>query len=193
MTSSPFPSKLESILLLDAYHQHQTAGSSKLRSCFLNLSKARRQKMNQSLSATGAELTASNVRDELCSRKALEDDKEEERRFWKLVDPVEEAEKKMYDNIDREVILENKENQDGLRQRKKKTEMSKDNWTTELLSDNDEDELLRKANPIDLFGAFPSKDLRNAQEDAGNALQYYIDAANLAVSILKAIDKKNNQ
>lgn len=149
--------------------------------------------MNQSLSATGAELTASNVRDELYSRKTLKDDKEEERRLWKLVDPVEEAEKKMQDNIDREVILENKENQGGLRQRKKKTEISKDNWTTEILSDDDEDELLRKANPIDLFGAFPSKDLRNAQEDAANALQYYVDTANLAVSILKTIDKKNNK
>eukprot|EP00547_Thalassionema_nitzschioides_P015532 CAMPEP_0194247698 /NCGR_PEP_ID=MMETSP0158-20130606/16973_1 /TAXON_ID=33649 /ORGANISM="Thalassionema nitzschioides, Strain L26-B" /LENGTH=131 /DNA_ID=CAMNT_0038983827 /DNA_START=190 /DNA_END=582 /DNA_ORIENTATION=- len=131
--------------------------------------------MNQSLSGAGAELTASYVRDELYARKALEANEEEERRVWNLVDPVEEAHKKSQDS---EINRDNKENQEGLRQRKKKAEIHKSDWTTELLSEDDAEQVLRQANPIDLFGAFPSRDLRSAQKDAEKALQHYVDAAN---------------
>jgi hypothetical protein len=51
----------------------------------------------------------------------------------------------------------------------------------------DELMLLRKANPIELFGALPSRDLRQAQINAQDALQAYIDAANFAVTILNLI------
>lgn len=117
----------------------------------------------------------------------------------------------LVDHEDYEIIPDNKENQIGLglRQRRGKTKgaakvdpiQNKDIHDTKDDDDNDDgnthtttelqDELtlLRKANPIELFGALPPRDLRQAQSNANDALQAYIDAANFAVSILTLTQK----
>ena len=56
-----------------------------------------------------------------------------------------------------------------------------------------EEERLRKADPLYLFGAFPTRDLRVAQKEAREALQSYIAAANTATTILDHIKKQEKQ
>ncbi|KAI2498207.1 hypothetical protein MHU86_16289 [Fragilaria crotonensis] len=119
--------------------------------------------------------------------------------LWTLVDPV-ALEKETTKKADEEA-LSNKENngKEGLRQRKGKqnpearaTAASESKWTTGVDEFVDEDAMLRVANPIELFGALPPRDLREAQVNANAALQAYIDAANFAAAILKLVgnDKK---
>jgi hypothetical protein len=123
----------------------------------------------------------------------------------------------LMDHEDYEIIPDNKENQIGLglRQRRGKTKGAatvdpipkKDIHDTKDDDENDDNDdgnphtttelqdeltLLRKANPIELFGALPSRDLRQAQSNANDALQAYIDAANFAVSIL-TLTQKNRE
>jgi hypothetical protein len=111
--------------------------------------------------------------------------------LWMLVDPV--AVQKEMKKKEEEEELSNKENhsKEGLRQRKgkQKSEASANDskWTTGDDEFVDEDAMLRVANPIELFGALPPRDLREAQVNANAALQAYIDAASFAVEILKLV------
>jgi hypothetical protein len=51
----------------------------------------------------------------------------------------------------------------------------------------DEDDRLRNADPATFFGAFPPKDLKEAQKEAKAMLEAYIQAANLAAVIISRI------
>jgi hypothetical protein len=91
----------------------------------------------------------------------------------------------------------------GLRQRKKnaqtatatgqnKTEEETSKWTEEVPSQNVkltpeqlEEEKLRTANPLDLFGGLPPPSLRVAQIEAREALAKYVEAANYAAEIIR--------
>ena len=92
----------------------------------------------------------------------------------------------------------------GLRQRKKNVPASgqntrdkedgnveKNKWTEEIPSETNkltpeelEEEKLRTANPLDLFGGLPPPSLRAAQVKAREALVKYVEAANVAAEII---------
>mmetsp|Transcript_41633 Transcript_41633/g.47309 ORF Transcript_41633/g.47309 Transcript_41633/m.47309 type:complete len:199 (-) Transcript_41633:104-700(-) len=197
--SSNLPPKLKLLLLLDAYEKHQILASMKLRKCFLQLSKARRSKMSQSLGLASdnesSELSASRVREELLYPRATivvnnGCDNEKLSRYWRLIDPIDEG-----GGNEKVKKMEGNTNHGGLRQRQgielegENTENNNNCECGEKLSDDDE--VLRKANPIDLFGAFPPRDLRKAQKEAQNALEYYINTANLATAILKVMNNND--
>ena len=92
----------------------------------------------------------------------------------------------------------------GLRQRRKNVPPSGQNakdkdgnsedskWTEEIPSETDkltpeelEEEKLRTANPLDLFGGLPPPSLRAAQDKAREALVKYVEAANVAAEIIR--------
>lgn len=90
----------------------------------------------------------------------------------------------------------------GLRQRKKtaqtatgrnkKEEEETGKWTEEVPPQNVkltpeqlEEEKLRTANPLDLFGGLPPPSLRAAQIEAREALAKYVEAANYAAEIIR--------
>ena len=89
----------------------------------------------------------------------------------------------------------------GLRQRKKtaqtatgrnKKEEETGKWTEEVPPQNVkltpeklEEEKLRAANPLDLFGGLPPPSLRAAQIEAREALAKYVEAANYAAEIIR--------
>ena len=89
----------------------------------------------------------------------------------------------------------------GLRQRKKnvqttagqnKTEEETGKWTEEVPPQNVkltpeqlEEEKLRTASPLDLFGGLPPPSLRAAQIEAREALAKYVEAANYAAEIIR--------
>ena len=89
----------------------------------------------------------------------------------------------------------------GLRQRKKtaqtatgrnKKEEETGKWTEEVPPQNVkltpeqlEEEMLRTANPLDLFGGLPPPSLRAAQIEAREALAKYVEAANYAAEIIR--------
>ena len=93
----------------------------------------------------------------------------------------------------------------GLRQRKKNASPSgqntrdkedgtneKSQWTEEIPPETNkltpeelEEEKLRTANPLDLFGGLPPPSLRAAQVQAREALVKYVEAANVAAEIIR--------
>lgn len=83
----------------------------------------------------------------------------------------------------------------GLRQRKNaprgaKPNAEKGEWSEEipaavLTEEEMEEEKLRNANPLDLFGGLPPPSLRAAQAKAKEALASYVDAANFAAEIIR--------
>ena len=90
----------------------------------------------------------------------------------------------------------------GLRQRKKapknrpnnagtgkKSEWSEETPLAALTEEELEEEKLRNANPLDLFGGLPPPSLRAAQVKAREALASYLQAANRAVEIIQIINE----
>lgn len=117
--------------------------------------------------------------------------------LWTLVDPV-AVQKEILKKEDEAFSNKENESKEGLRQRKGKqkpeatgtTASDNSKWTAGIDEVMDESAMLRKANPIELFGALPPRDLREAQVNANAALQAYIDAANFAVAILKLVENE---
>jgi hypothetical protein len=81
----------------------------------------------------------------------------------------------------------------GLRRRKGNndnldSEENDNAWTVEnTAGDLDDEERLRRADPLTLFGAMPPKELRQAQKEAQKALAAYVAAANLLVAIQQSL------
>ena len=122
-------------------------------------------------------------------------------------DPRSDASDKHTDNENDDATLSTAISADatsstGLRQRKKnvqtgtgqtKTEEEQSSkWTEEVPSHNVkltpeqlEEEKLRTANPLDLFGGLPPPSLRAAQIEAREALAKYVEAANYAAEIIR--------
>ena len=104
----------------------------------------------------------------------------------------------------------------GLRQRKKNVQGPSSNqsakgdkgagndekskWTEEippqsskLTPEELEEEKLRTANPLDLFGGLPPPSLRAAQVQAREALAKYVEAANVAAEIIRLTNEAEKQ
>ena len=194
-------------MLLDSYYKSHIAGQTGQKQCLWNLQKARRQTMRQNVSVAD-QLSAENLREEFYPRAVLReaepellgDEMEckankfvEGERYWTLVDPVaEEATNKAQSiNDQKDSTSIDKENQ-GLRHRKGLSkeaayDLKTSKWTTELLEE--QEDLIRSADPLSLLGgALPPRDLRTAQQNAKQALQAYIDAANFAMDLIKILN-----
>ena len=193
MASSDDYPRLTAVCLLEAYAQVQDKGNTAFKSAMWNINKARRQ--SGSTSMVDSSIAASSVRAELRARAVLrqaipdlvegtdrtQSDSDED--YFELVDAVEEL--STIRDGGKENILADKSNEDGLRNRKATSK--KQEWTEE--TSPDEDDRLRNADPLDLFGALPPRDLRTAQKEARKALAAYIEAANLAAAILSVTKK----
>jgi len=202
----PLPNNIQALLLLNAYDKKQTDGRTHQKQVTWDLSKARREKNRGSIGVSHA-ISALDVREELRARSVLreattpsppltdEDSKSNTpsaiRRgdTWTLVDAVEDK-----DSSSDEKPPPTTSPGVGLRNRKQGGTDSKEEqnqWKEEKVPD--EDDRLRNANPIDLFGAFPPRDLRSAQKNAKKALQAYVDAANAAASLLALLNETKKE
>ena len=189
------------ISLLDSYDALHTKASSDLKKSVWNLNKARRQKGGHFLSLNNS-FSALHVREELraCARlqckegPGVDEDTEGHNKLQEFTRNCVDEDwifLRLDDQQRENSIEEEFSNGDsilsaGLRRRKagnasEPTEES--NWSVETYEDIAE-ERLRQANPIDLFGAFPPKDLKVAQKNARDSLASYIKAANIAAEIL---------
>lgn len=187
------------VCLLQAYADVHDQGNADLKSAMWNLNKARRQRGN------GNTISALDVREELRARAVLREatpdlavegasaETSENQDYFELVDAVEEvAEIRGQAKENMPSKKSNAEGGEGLRRRntnKKEAEQdTKTEWTQE--QNPDEDDRLRNADPVDLFGAFPPRDLMTAQKNAKKALAVYIEAANLARAILETTNSQ---
>jgi len=189
-TSAALP-HVTAVCLLQAYADAHEKGNADLKSAMWSLNKARRQRGN------GARISAWDVREELRARVVLREStpdlavegvsvttNSEEEDYFTLVDAVEEVAEMRGEKEN--VCKTNAAAADdggGLRRRKTGQDIKKE-WTEE--QSPDEDDRLRSADPVDLFGAFPPRDLIVSQKSAKKALAGYIEAANLARAILEA-------
>jgi len=201
------------LCLLDSYTLSHESGDSGLKSCIWNISVARKLKGGFHL-GTRTAYNAHDVREELRARAVLEcrdngepslvdDDIEDCKDSKKSNSNDEDTYAIHLDGLpDRKKGSEmaptshlSKEEEKGLRQRKNKSasEIPNEPWTEETY-DNDEFQKVRDMDPIDMFGALPPPALRLAQIKSRESLISYIEAANLAVAILRitgAKDKKD--
>lgn len=189
------PTRLQALLLLNEYDQQQKGAQDHQKKLIWNIVKARRQKSRENV-GLGHGISALDVRDELRARTVLLQDSKvpsliveqspqdiQASGSWELVDVVEKRK-----DIEEEKDDAAATSDTGLRNRKgnPKTEVQ---WTLESELE-DEDEKILRADPIDLFGAFPPRDLRVAQREAKESIQRYIDAANAARSLLSLLEEK---
>eukprot|EP00592_Proboscia_alata_P008022 CAMPEP_0194357310 /NCGR_PEP_ID=MMETSP0174-20130528/4808_1 /TAXON_ID=216777 /ORGANISM="Proboscia alata, Strain PI-D3" /LENGTH=228 /DNA_ID=CAMNT_0039127269 /DNA_START=13 /DNA_END=699 /DNA_ORIENTATION=+ len=218
--SSPPCSLIDILLLLEQYSESHRKANAELKSSFWNLTKARRQKGASHLGGSSVGLSASDVREELRARALLSivkfdatdndnsvklkseilEDKECHDTFDLHLDgmdskilngdvaPTQQNELCQDDKIDKET---------GIRQRRNKDksydeDLKKGDWVTENYFDDAdvEDELLKNANPIDLFGAMPPVPLKVAQANAKDALRNYVDAANLVSAMTQIMNRE---
>uniref|UniRef100_A0A7S3V7H9 Vacuolar ATPase assembly protein VMA22 n=1 Tax=Chaetoceros debilis TaxID=122233 RepID=A0A7S3V7H9_9STRA len=185
---------LDVLTLLDDYISAHRDASSNLKSTIWNISKARRQKGGLGV---GFSYSALDIREELRADVKLQCRKVSEPEL------VEESnhEKKPFVLDFRGVVVTNKdedvvESQNiaicntGLRRRKgKDSEKGEDKkWSTDSLDEVEQHKSLN-IDPIELFGAFPPKELKLAQKKAKDAMKSYIEAANAAAVILKLIEE----
>lgn len=202
MANLPLPARLQALLLLDGYSRCQKGAQPHYKSTLWTLNKARRQKARENLAADG--ISVELVREELRARTVLleknpdlleEESKSQNKHsvaqdIWTLVDAVEEI-SAMKENTS--TTLKNNTTTPGLRNRKnankiKSEDKNKMGVNEEVLPD--EDDRLRNADPLLLFGAFASSDLKEAQKEAKATLEAYIQAANLAAAIINLTNEK---
>ena len=194
-------SRVDLICLVDSYHDLHKKASSDLKRSMWNLNKARRQKGGSFLSLN-SDFSAMQVREELRSSIRLECKDcpaldEEEQHINRNVDEITQIrEDEDWTLLRKEVMKTERNNQDhidknktsdGLRQRKGEGSLElkeESKWSVEIVKDSAE-ETLRRADPIDYFGALPPKDLKVAQKDARDSFESYIKAANIAAEILQ--------
>jgi len=194
--------RLDALCLLDSYVSSHRIASANMKAALWDLSRARRSSGGFHLGGGGsAGLSALDVREELRARAVLKcrtvrggDD-----------DPVEESNDGSdtlfeffpdgisFKNVDEASgsprAVSGLANSTGLRQRKnapKEAEREeKSLWTEDPPELDEEEERLRKTDPIDLFGGLPPPALRKAQAEARKALEAYVEAANCAAVILR--------
>ena len=187
MTTSDDIPHLTAVFLLQEYANVHDKGNADFKSALWNLNKARRH-MGQ-----GSTLSALDVREELRARAVL-------REFIPELavensKPCDESDEDRFELIDankelaaiRQNEITSSKSTEGLRNRKA-SEGEKTEWIEE--TSPDEENRLRSADPIELFGALTPRDLKGAQQDAKRALAAYVEAANLAVAILNVTDVK---
>ena len=183
--------------LLEAYEARQQKAQSAWKKSQWNLTKAKRRK--------GDALRASNVREELRARHVLvtpEPDLLEEERdtnkteawpHFQLVDTVEQHEKNGKETTP-VVVPPEKQPDNGLRNRKTKDSEAKPEWTvmTEDSQLVDEETKLRSLDPVELFG-LPNPELRQAQQEAREAMTLFVEAANLLMVLQQEMTLKTDK
>ena len=222
-SSVPSASAAEVLSNLDIYYKTQIKASEEFKAAMMNLLKAKQHKGSGSI---GADPYSSNdVREELYAQTRVQvvviDDSvlssedvpelidEEEDDFThanKICAAVEfklvrgkKGTKKVKQN---DQSTSTKVKSEGLRQRKKGADGSKENnnETSKQSVDNwiEDDPLYEKqkqkqleSDPIDLFGGFPPPSLRKAQQHAQSALNHYIKAAHTASIILEQVNNES--
>ena len=177
--------------LLEAYEERQQEAQKVWKKSQWNLTKAKQSKGSPDAFA------ATNVREEIRPRCVLvedipnledEDNKESSSSsilpHFRLVDPMEQQEQ-----LDKENATSAKpttkadQNASGLRNRRGKETESTKEWTvTEDSTLVDDETKLRSVDPIDLFG-LPTRELRQAKQEAHLALAVYVEAANLLLAL----------
>jgi hypothetical protein len=187
------------ITLLHQYTALHTEGTTNLKATYWNLTKARRNRGFQAGGGGfgGVEYSVNDVREELRAQAVLDrevpeliaesnDDglgKGSVSNFVLHFDGGKALRDKS--GTTSGVTTSEKKETDGLRRRgnapqtTNNTESEK--WTEEMA---DEEEQLRSADPLTLFGV-PPADLRVAQARSRDAIAYYVEVANLAQEILR--------
>ena len=186
--------RIKVLSLLEAYEARQQEAQSIWKKSQWNITKARQHKGTDAV-------TASFVREELRSRCMLVEDApplvEEEgspkdfsaARHFRFVDPVEQEQTDKENAAKTTAASSSDSNADGLRNRKTKESDSKKEWTVSEDSDIvDEETKLRSVDPVELFG-FPTKELRQAKQEAHRAVALYVEAANLMLAIQQETKK----
>lgn len=210
------PSAITVLSLLDSYNATHTTGSQSIKSCVLNITKARQLQGCKIIDGedTSAYYSACQVREELLRARAIvtTSTSDSDDRYSLSLDGLLVGETTLGSNMtkDEEFVTEESEvvteednapnNKGGLRHRKKgsQTEETSEWTTTTTMEDQEcttndaaaeeEEEMLRSMDPINLFGAFAPPSLKEAQKNAKKALSSYIEAANLAAHLLSLIN-----
>jgi hypothetical protein len=178
-------SKLTALRALEDYSRTHEEGNTLLRKSVWNITKARQSK-NGLTSLTSNCLKADDVREDLIARFVVNED------FW-LVDVIEVGK----ENASAPPALV-AEADTGLRQRKAKNATTggvagaakESEWKVE--THNQEPKQLI-ADPIDLFGGLPPRQLKEAQQQAKEALAKYVLAAKELATILECMKEKKNE
>jgi len=207
-------SRLELLLLVDAFSKRHLTGQHAQRQACWDLQKARRQKARESLTFSN-DISAMLIREELRAHVIVErvdgeepylaEEREQQQQqdkpdaksgsqgsfkpTWKLKSTKQSATEKPKDVVLETTTSLDKENTAGLRNRKgsSTTPNKPKMYKTEEEIPMNEDGILKIVDPINLFGAFPPRDLRSSQKNAKESIEAYIDAANFACTLLKLI------
>jgi hypothetical protein len=181
---------MDLLSLLHQYTALHSEATSNLKGTYWNLTKARQKRGFQAGGGGfgGVEYTVEDVREELRAQAVLEQDEPE------LIDEDGEggSEGKFVLHFDGGKAFRNKppaepekKDTNGLRRRgnasSEATKSEGEKWTEET---TDEEEQLRSADPLTLFGVPPAA-LRVAQTKSRDAVAYYVEVANLAQKILR--------
>ncbi|KAL7471966.1 hypothetical protein ACHAXS_012279 [Conticribra weissflogii] len=209
-------SAFDALSLLHQYETLHESASNSLRGAFWNITKARRERGFQAGGGGfgGVEYSVDDVREQLRASALLEYTDEEDvptldreirpsqsvnqsenqaGDFVLYFDGMELSRRKLRKIVQPSYGAETNVSE-GLRRRGNATTSSRAEkpvchaWTSEKMIGVEEEENLRKADPLCLFGVPPSA-LRIAQTKARDAIAYYVEAANLAREIIRQTDK----
>jgi hypothetical protein len=209
-------SKITTLSLLDAYSQIHAQAQADQKNFIWQITKARRAKSIGGALMMGSDILAEDVREDLRAATVLKlksDEPElvQEEGTTKMDPKMEESPIRLFELVNVHALEQQQQQQraktlssggnvddenTGLRRRKgnNDSEVHKDTdnaWTVEnKAKDYDEEELLRRADPLTLFGAMPPKELRQAQKEAVKALAAYVEAANLLVAIQQSLPSR---
>jgi len=207
MTSSQSQSsRLHALTILDAYSKSRETGDQQFKSTMWNLTKARRNKSDGAVS-----IQASHVREDLRARAVVKERSDDAMRRdygqFCLVDAFEELEKE--NNASKIAggasVSTVSSSTSGLRNRKNTSSSASDVVAESQDKKNSSknnmmkveyaltgDERLQRADPLELFGgAFASRDLKAAQQQAKASLESYVRAANLLLLLQQQIPNQD--
>jgi len=184
-------SLLDALALLDEYNQSHEKGDENVKSCIINLTKARRKKGE--FVANPTIYSTEQLREEFIARALITTPESCAPSLEDETVPGHPTTFSLHLNgIPKEPFLEKpiQKSEQGLRQRKGETEEEKEGWTVVTEHIPEEGDTLRNMDPITLFDGMPPPALREAQKNARAALEKYIEAANIAALIIKATQAK---
>lgn len=192
--------KLKVLTLLEAYEERQHEAQKIWKKSQWNLTKAKQSK------GSAYALTATDLREDLRPRCVLVEaipeiaeegvSKEDSTvPHFRVVDPVEheQLDKENTTREDGTAGLGAEKNESVLRNRKAKEPESKKEWTvTEDSEFMDEETKLRSIDPIELFG-LPTRELRQAKQEAQRALALYVEAANFMLALQQELGSQTRK
>ena len=191
---------LKVLSLLEAYEERQHEAQKIWKKSQWNLTKAKQSK------GSAEALTATDLREDLRPRcvlvEAIPELVEEGASkdystvpHFRVVDPVEheQIDKENATTKDGATVAGAEKKGSSLRNRKAKEPESKKEWTvTEDSKFMDEETKLRSVDPIALFG-LPTRELRQAKQEAQRALALYVEAANFMLALQQEMDSETRK